>query len=285
MIRRITGKSDFEVARYISGYRQGTPDYEAIVRDLQKEEAPAELIEFPQARIDEMHSALMRTPKAAHYLVNRGFSKATIEKFECGYGLRKDYATGGVMEIVSVPVHDDKGMPVGYVGRSIEGKEFKNSPKLPRNRVVFNAHRAKREGGTAIVTEASFDTMLLDQRGFSNGVAILGGVLGKTQIAVLDRYFDRIIIATDFDEKQYWNSCAQCRKGGHSECQGHNPGRDLGMKIADALRGKEILWACTDTFNVYPDGKKDIGELSDQETIMVINNALPHYEYLMLGLY
>lgn len=284
MVQRITGKEEFEARRFMASYRQGEPDYEAMADALLKEDEPEELKRFSQRRLDEMHQRLMHTPHAAQYLISRGFTKQTAETFYCGYAIRED-REGNKTEIVSVPVHDDTGMPVGYVGRSIYGKEFFNSGKLPRREVVFNAHRAKKAGGTAIITEASFDTMLLHQRGFPGAVALLGGYLGKNQVRVLNHNFERIILATDFDKKKFWTPCRRCEKAGHSKCVGHNAGRDFGMKIANALRGKEILWACYDTFNVYPDGKKDIGDLSDQETIMVVNNALPHYEYLSLNLY
>jgi hypothetical protein len=121
------------------------------------------------------------------------------------------------------------------------------------------------------------------------GVALLGGVLGQEQIRILDRYFDRIIIATDFDDKNSPSHkkpvCKRCLKLEFKECQGHNPGRDLGMKIAEALPYKEILWACYSHTEVYPGRKKDIGVLNDAETVKVINGALPHFEYLLLDLY
>jgi DNA primase len=88
-------------------------------------------------------------------------------------------------------------MLVGFVGRSVEGKEFKNTPGLPKSKVLFNLHRVK-TAPRVYVVESSFDAIRLDQCGFA-AVATLGANVSNFQIDLLQRYFNDIIVIADND--------------------------------------------------------------------------------------
>jgi DNA primase len=122
---------------------------------------------------------------------------------------------------------------------------------------MFNLHRAKRQGGTIIVVESSFDAIKLYQAGFPNAIATLGGSLSNDNLNNLNRFATKIILATDNDEA----------------------GRKLGKQIADKLKGKEVLWASYEYGIVYPHDAKDIGDMTEKEIRQCILNAVPHYEY------
>jgi DNA primase len=100
--------------------------------------------------------------------------------------------------MVTVPVHSPDGMPVGFVGRSIEGKEFKNTPGLPKAKTLFNLNRVK-TADRVYVVESSFDAIRLDQVGFP-AVATLGSNVSNIQIELLQKYFNNIIVIADNDE-------------------------------------------------------------------------------------
>jgi DNA primase len=100
--------------------------------------------------------------------------------------------------MVTIPIHSPDAMPVGFVGRSVEGKEFKNTPGLPKSKVLFNLHRVK-TAPKVYVVESSFDAIRLDQCGFS-AVATLGSNVSNFQIDLLQRYFNDIIVIADNDE-------------------------------------------------------------------------------------
>jgi DNA primase len=89
-------------------------------------------------------------------------------------------------------------MPIGFVGRSIEGKEFKNTPGLPKSKTLFNLHRVK-SSDKVYVVESSFDAIRLDQCGFP-AVATLGSNVSNIQIELLQKYFNDIIVIADNDE-------------------------------------------------------------------------------------
>jgi len=279
LIMHVGKMSQFQAMRLLAGKSSMTDnEFEQALNSAMSE--PEELPEFNQETLDRLRAQFWQLSDARDYMHGRAFNDETLQHFDVGYSVKQG--------LVTVPVHTPTGVPLGMVGRSITGKDFKNSPGLPKSKTVFNSHRAKKATGTAIVTEASFDVMSLYQAGFAGGVAILGGTLSKEQVYILDRYFDRIIIMTDFDDKTK-HIRKDCRICGYN-CQGHNPGRDLGSAIIRALPHKETLWAHSGTEFVYFDNVKDTTDMlkmpdGEKKIRTCINNAIPNYEYDLLDIY
>jgi DNA primase len=99
---------------------------------------------------------------------------------------------------VIIPVHSPDGMCIGFVARTIEGKEFKNTPGLPKGKVLFNLHRIK-ASSTVYLVESSFDAIRLDQVGFP-AVATLGANVSAAQITLLKKYFNNVVLIADNDD-------------------------------------------------------------------------------------
>ncbi len=233
--------------------------------------APPKFVEFSQETLDRLTEEFAGSDRAKQYMFGRKFELDTLQHFEVGYSAKKD--------MVCVPMHDPKGMPIGLIGRSVEGKSFHNSVNLPKSKTIWNLHRARAASDTIILVEASFDAMRIHQSGFPNVGALLGGTLSKEQIHLLDKYFNRIIIATDNDKKKFNESCAKCRKRGLGMCAGHRPGLDLGFSIAGALHRKSVLWASHKFGERFQRDVKDPGDLTDDEIKACIRNAVPHFEF------
>jgi DNA primase len=89
-------------------------------------------------------------------------------------------------------------MCIGFVARTVEGKEFKNTPGLPKGKVLFNLHRIK-TSNIVYVVESSFDAIRLDQVGFP-AVATLGANVSAAQIRLLEKYFNSIVLIADNDD-------------------------------------------------------------------------------------
>ena len=208
-----------------------------------------EFEEFDQGVLDALNANLLTNQRAVDYFHSRGIDIDSIQYFQLGYSVPQD--------MVIVPVHSPTGIPVGLVGRSVEGKRFKNSTNLPRSQTMFNLHRARKTSSTIIVCESSFDAIKIHQAGFPNVVATLGGSLSKENIQNLNKYSSSIIIATDADEA----------------------GRKLGREIAAKLKNKDILWASYEDGVVYPHNAKDAGDLTEQEISQCIKNAVGNFEY------
>lgn len=262
LVKRVTKRNEFESLRLISRcVADSLQDFEEQIVEI-LEEKP-EYVEFDSHILDKLWKEMSEHPNGRDYMHARGFNDETIRYFQVGYSHNQ--------EMVTVPVHSPDGIPLGVVGRSVKEKKFKNSTGLPKTKTLFNVHRAKRLSSTVIVTEASFDAMRIHQAGYPNVVATLGGHLSPTNYDILNRYFTKIIIATDFDDKATHN--------------GKNPGRDLGKSIAYKLKNKDIMWASYDYKVVYPHGAKDIGDMTDAEIKQCIENAVPNYEYSSWEIY
>lgn len=253
LVMELTQRNNFEALRFISANKlTDSEKLEEELRDLLDDKP--EFVEFSQKVQDKLHEDLLINDINASqaYFKTRQIYEDAWKHFGLGY------STG--QKMVTVPLHSPDSILVGVIGRSVEGKSFKNSPNLPRNKTLFNLHRAKREGGTIIVVESSFDVIRLWQAGFPNAVATLGGSISDTNIQNLNRYSSTVIIMTDND----------------------SAGRALGNKIADKLKSKNVLWACYDHNTVYPHNSKDVGDMTDEEIKTCIKNAIPHFEYAVL---
>ena len=249
LISQIGKYNNFEVAKFIRELHKNRPDtfYEDL-EDIFTDKKEFNL--FPQMVLDDLHNNLNNSERAKEYFLSRNINEDSMEHFELGYSDKQD--------MVTVPLHSPDGMPVGIIGRSVEGKRFKNSDNLPRSLTMFNLHRAKKLSATIIVCESSFDAIRIHQAGYPNVVATLGGGISKQNVQNLNRYSSSIIIATDTDEA----------------------GRKLGNEISSRLSNKNITWASFDDGVIYPHGAKDVGDLTDEEIKKCIKNAVSHFEYI-----
>ena len=249
LVKSLSQRNDFEALRFIGTMKKESEvGFDDELANL-LEEKP-DFVEFSKDTLNKLSEDRWNSVEACNYFLSRGINHESMDYFDLGYSEKQ--------RMVTVPVHSPDGIPVGIVGRSIEGKSFKNSSNLPRNKTMFNLHRAKRAGGTIIVTESSFDAIRVHQAGFPGVVATLGGSLSEDNLENLNKYSSKIIIMTDSDEA----------------------GRKLGKLIANKLKMKDILWASYQYGMIYPHNAKDVGDLTDEEIQQCIKNAVPHFEYI-----
>jgi len=241
-------KNDFEAMRFISAKEtESLENFDELLAETMQDKPTFE--EFSAKTLSKLHLDLTSTKEAIEYFKSRGIVDESMSHFALGYSKN--------MNMVTVPVHSPDGTPIGIVGRSIEGKSFKNSTNLPKSKTLFNIHRAKKIGDQVIIVESSFDAIRVHQAGFPNVVATLGGFLSTEQQSILNRYFNKIIIMTDADLA----------------------GRELGKSISNKLRSKDILWASCTYGKIYPHDAKDAGDMTDEEIKTCIKNAVSDIEY------
>ena len=249
LVKRILHKNDFEALRFIGAKQnEALENFDELLEGIMEDKPEFE--EFPKETLVKLYTELVSTQEGKDYFKSRGIEGQSIVDFDLGYSKN--------MGMVTVPVHSPDGIPIGIVGRSIEGKSFKNSTNLPKSKTMFNIHRAKKIGSNVIIVESSFDAIRVHQAGFPNVVATLGGSLSSEQQRLLNKYFSTIIIMTDADEA----------------------GRELGLSIANRLNTKDILWASYDYGKIYPHDAKDVGDMTDQEIKECIKNSVSHIEYV-----
>ena len=187
LVMHVSGRSYFESARFIKSKEQNIDLEKQINQQLY---VKPDYNQFDEILIKKLNSQALASTRSVNYFHGRKITEESMKKFYLGYSEKQD--------MVTVPVHSPDGMCIGFVGRSIEGKEFKNTPGLPKSKVLFNLHRVKSSDKVYLV-ESSFDTIRLDQVGLP-AVATLGANVSNIQVELLKKYFNNIIIIADNDE-------------------------------------------------------------------------------------
>jgi DNA primase len=235
----VTQKTYFESVRMIDSFATESNISTAIDSILQDQ---PEYVPFDELMIRRLNQQALDSPRAMRYYEGRRISENSVKRFLLGYSDKQD--------MVTIPMYSPDGsVIVGFVARSVEGKEFKNTPKLPKSKILFNLHRAKKHN-TVYVVESSFDAIRLDQNGVA-AVATLGANVSRIQTDLLTKYFNSVIVVADNDEA----------------------GKEMQSKISERLGSRATL------INI-PDRFKDIGDMTDsdiQELITRMNDPLLNY--------
>lgn len=157
----------------------------------------------------------LETLDAKHpYLVGRGFTPATIDRFGLGYCSR-----GMLRGRVAIPLHDAAGELVGYAGRLIDdalvsdqcpkylfpGSRVRDGVRheFHKSRLLYNAHRIGQAVDHLMVVEGFASVWWLTQCGFEKVVAVMGSSCSPEQgrlISDLVTTGGRITLLTDGDD-------------------------------------------------------------------------------------
>ncbi len=187
LVMHTSGRTYFEAVRFIKSKETESNLEQQINKALVVKQ---DYIPFDEIMIKRLNNQALESPRAMRYFQGRLITEESVKKFALGYSEKQD--------MVTIPVASPDGIDIGFVGRSVEGKEFKNTPGLPKSKVLFNLHRIK-TAGKVYVVESSFDAIRLDQCGFP-AVATLGANVSKIQTDLLQKYFNNIIVIADNDE-------------------------------------------------------------------------------------
>ena len=223
VVMQASGRSYFEAARLIDSKSDNKNLVEALEDTLNKK---PEFEEYDLGMIERLNKNVSINSRAIEYYKSRNINKDSVAKYKLGYSEKQD--------MVTIPVYSPDGLCLGFVGRSIEGKVFKNTPGLPKSKTLFNLQRAKRYDKVFVV-ESSFDAIRLEQVGV-HAVATLGATISKEQRKLLKQYFNEVIVLGDNDEA----------------------GRNMSKKMISYFGTGCIAPS-------LPEGVKDVSDLTDSE--------------------
>lgn len=187
VIMQATKKSYFESMRLIDSKADKRNLVDQLNSTLEK---VTTFVQYDLTVIEKLHKNVFENEKAIKYFKSRGITKDSIEMYKLGYSVNQD--------MVTIPVYSPDGICLGFVGRSTEGKRFKNSTDLPKSKTLFNLSRNKRVDKVFVV-ESSFDAIRIEQAG-GHAVATLGATVSKEQRKLLKQYFNQVIALGDNDE-------------------------------------------------------------------------------------
>lgn len=224
-----SGRTYFESVRFIKSKEQESDIEKEIAKQLYDK---PDYVPYDELQIKRLNQQAIDSPRAISYFSGRKISQESIMKFSLGFSDKQD--------MVTVPVHSPDGMLLGFVARSIEGKEFKNTPGLPKSKTLFNLNRVK-TANKVYVVESSFDAIRLDQVGFP-AVATLGANVSGMQIDLLQKYFNDIIVIADNDEAggNMKNRLVEKLGGRVSVIQLNNKYKDIGDMSDEDIKSLEV---------------------------------------------
>ncbi len=186
------------------------------------------------------HHLLVNTKDGQHaleYLLTRGFTTESIEKFQIGYALSSwDYTVkllskkGFTLELleragliakrerdgaaldrfrnrIMFPIFDRNGNTIAFSGRSLGGEDPKylNSPETAifnKSKILYNYHLARshiRKHQQAVLFEGFADVIAADRSGVVNGVATMGTSLTEEHVEMIRRNSQSVTVCYDSD--------------------------------------------------------------------------------------
>ncbi|RLQ98192.1 DNA primase [Falsibacillus albus] len=186
------------------------------------------------------HHLLLNTKEgqeALEYLLERGFTREEIEKFQIGWSLPSwDFAVkflqkrgfdlplmekaGLIIQRdsddqyfdrfrnrIMFPLFDHKGNTIAFSGRAFGKDEPKylNSPETPafnKSKILYNFHLARpaiKKQQKAVLLEGFADVIAANRAGVPNGIATMGTSLTDYHIQTLKRLTDSVAICYDSD--------------------------------------------------------------------------------------
>jgi DNA primase len=186
------------------------------------------------------HHLLVNTKEGQHaleYLLDRGFTRESIDKFQIGYALNswefvsklltKRGFSPEIMEKAGLIIHREKdgsyfdrfrdrimfpisdrnGSTIAFSGRSLGAEEPKylNSPETAifnKSKILYNFHLARpsiKKLQQVILFEGFADVIAADRSGVENGVASMGTSLTEPHIALIRRNVETVTICYDSD--------------------------------------------------------------------------------------
>jgi DNA primase len=180
------------------------------------------------------------------YLTQRGISLATAQWFGVGMYRGAGFLAGRCV----IPIRDEKGLLVAYVGRAVNGEQpkYRFPAGFRKSQVLFNLDRAiETDGHNVIVVEGFFDALKVHQAGHPAVVALMGSSFSQRQSELLLSRFASVTLLLDGDQ----------------------PGRRAAEVIARLLKPKVCVHKVELPNRVQPD------QLSSVEINVLIGPASP----------
>ncbi|XZE19832.1 DNA primase [Pirellulaceae bacterium SH449] len=155
------------------------------------------------------------TPESWSWLVDRGASKSFTPQLieSVGLGARGERGTiyDRFRNRVIFPIRDVQSRPIAVGGRILPGVNTEAAKYVNCNETalyhkshqLYNLDLARDaivKSKQAVVMEGYTDVIMAVQHGIHNAVACCGTALGETQLKVLRRYCDSVVLLLDGDE-------------------------------------------------------------------------------------
>lgn len=170
------------------GWAEGGAAHRGIANDTVSDVVVNSILDFELKNLDSSHP----------YLLQRGFTEETIQRFGLGFCSR-----GVMKDRIAIPIHDPQGCLLAYAGRLVDdqlidaehpkylfpGPRERNGKRLEfhKSLVVYNLNRLEqRPLDHLIVVEGFPSVWWLSQHGHANVVAVMGSTASADQLRLIE---------------------------------------------------------------------------------------------------
>ena len=229
-IRRIENLDYVEALRYLAKRSGVTIPEEEKSGGVRR----SRIFEMNKEAARFFRSQLLLSKEAKAYIIKRGLTKRTVDRFGLGYsGLRGYELIDHLKRLgynedemvtaklagknekgyypffrnrVMFPIIDTAGAIIGFGGRVMDNStpKYLNTPDTPafnKGRNLFALNYAKDHcSEELILCEGYMDVIALHSAGFQNAVATLGTALTQEQARLIKRYTGKVVISYDGDK-------------------------------------------------------------------------------------
>jgi DNA primase len=166
-------------------------------RAIQAKDAETRSTEGKQVIVNEPLGFRLKDLDSNHpYLLGRGFTRETMDKFGVGFCSKGVFAGR-----IAIPLYNNEDQLIGYAGRAIDDKKIsQDNPKylFPSKRerdgeilefhkslFLYNGSRFKEPLSDLIIVEGFASVWWLTQSGYPESVAIMGSSFSDEQLALI----------------------------------------------------------------------------------------------------
>jgi len=237
-VQKHEGKNFMETLEWLAG-RLNIDLPNQDVRESAHRKRFTSLEDLNRFAVEYYHKQLLidgASASAMQYLKHRGVQPKTLRSFQLGYaksghrelikvatdegftiqqlvdaGLIKDEERGPQDRFwnrVLFPISNERGVPVGFGGRSISEEhqpKYLNSPATvlyDKSNILYNLDKARQsiyKKQHVLLVEGYMDVLMLFQSGIENVVASSGTSLSENHVNLLKRFAPEVIIVYDGD--------------------------------------------------------------------------------------
>ena len=242
-----------------------------------------------------LHQYLLKSPasaKAREYILKRGITDETCEKFQLGYVppqpdwtynllKKQDYSDelilgsglvykdrenkGFFRDRILFPIRTWQGNCVAFSGRDMSGypdaPKYKNSSEsvlYSKRNVLFGFYEslaAMKEKHQIIICEGNFDVISLHQAGLDYSCATCGTALTDEHIKMIKRYCDKVYLLFDSDtagQKATRDALVRCQKNGIANYVMRLEGAKDASQMLEEQGAEALQESCVNSVQGFP---------------------------------
>ena len=194
-----------KLAAWYVAWLKNNPDSKAAAYFRSRQIDPAFALRFQIGAAPDSWDAMMQWAQKEGFTLEELKAAHLVSESKNNSGKYFDFFRNRLI----FPIWNEHGRVVGFSARQIEkeqgGGKYVNSVESPifkKGRILYGLNFARPDipkKGSVILCEGQMDVIAMHSAGCTNAVAPQGTAFGDDQAAVLRRYTDTVLLATDSD--------------------------------------------------------------------------------------